>query len=59
MDPLEFLRWICDECNGVVVINELTVNELLALLNDRICGLTYDVAGLAIVTTEGWRAVGK
>lgn len=57
MSPIEYLKLICEGSNGSVALAELTPLELLWLANPRLDGLVHTIAGLAIVTTEGWAAV--
>jgi hypothetical protein len=56
MDPIEYLRWICEDCNGSVVVAEMPVNELMVLIQLQGSRLVHTIAGLAIVTVEGWAA---
>ena len=53
MTPIEYLRLICVECNGSVVLSELTTEELLLLASPELDGLIHTISGLAIVTVEG------
>lgn len=54
MTPTEYLRLICVEFNGSVVLSELGTRELLLLCSQRLDGMVHTIAGLAIVTVEGW-----
>lgn len=58
MDPIEFLRMIAEPpesggCNGSVVVDECSADELTALIQLRSRRLVHAIAGLAIVTVEG------
>jgi len=56
-DSIKLLRRICTECNGSVVLSELTTAELLLLARPELMGLVHTIAGMAIVTAEGWAAI--